>query len=304
MTKQKTELLKRVKRDYKSRLFAMIFSEKKELLGLYNAVSGREYLDPEELTITTLDNAIYMSMKNDVSFIIGMRLALYEHQSTYNPNMPLRFLFYVADMYSKLVREQNLFGSRRIFIQPPKFIVFYNGVEERKDREVLRLSEAYEVKDEPVSLELTAEMININKGHNKELMDACKTLRDYAEYIYRVRKYAEEKSIEEAVEQAIRECIDENILKEFLEKNRAEAMAVSIYEYNEAEHMRMEREDYYSRGFEDGCREGRQDGLEEGQEKMLQLIQRMAEAGVVEDVPRLATDKIFLEEMMMKYDLR
>ncbi len=292
MTKQKNELLKSVKRDYKSRLFAMIFSEKKELLGLYNAVSGREYLDPEELTITTLDNAIYMSMKNDVSFIIGMRLALYEHQSTYNPNMPLRFLFYVADLYSALTDESNLFGAKRVHIQSPKFIVFYNGVEERKDREIMRLSESYEIMDEPISLELIAEMININKGHNEELMDSCKTLRDYAEYIYRVRKYAEKKSIEEAVEQAIRECIDENILKEFLEKNRAEAMAVSIYEYNEAEHMRMEREDSYSSGYG------------EGQEKILQLIQRMAETGMVEAVPRLATDKIFLEEMMMKYDLR
>lgn len=304
MTKQKTELLRSVKRDYKSRLFAMIFSEKKELLGLYNAVSGREYLDPEELTITTLDNAIYMSMKNDVSFIIGMRLALYEHQSTYNPNMPLRFLFYVTDMYSKLVREQNLFGSRRIFIQPPKFIVFYNGVEEREDREVLRLSEAYEVKDEPVSLELTAEMININKGHNEELMDACKTLRDYAEYIYRVRKYAEKKNIEEAVEQAIRECIAEDILKEFLEKNRAEAMTVSIYEYNEAEHMRMEREDYYSRGFEDGCREGQKEGHKEGQKQMLHIMQRMTEEGLQEEILRLATEPDFLEKMRKKYNLK
>lgn len=165
-------------------------------------------------------------------------------------------------------------------------------------------SEAYEVKDEPVSLELTAEMININKGHNEELMDACKTLRDYAEYIYRVRKYAEKRNIEEAVEQAIRECIAEDILKEFLEKNRAEAMTVSIYEYNEAEHMRMEREDYYSRGFEDGCREGHREGHKEGQKQMLHIIQRMTEEGVQEDILRLVTEPNFLEEMRKKYGLR
>lgn len=139
-------------------------------------------------------------------------------------------------------------------------------------------------------------MININKGHNKELMDACKTLRDYAEYIYRVRKYAEEKSIEEAVEQAIGDCIAEDILKEFLEKNRAEAMTVSIYEYNEAEHMRMEREDYYGRGYEDGCREGHK--------QMLQLMQRMAAEGLQVDILRLATEPEFLKEMRKKYNLR
>lgn len=131
-------------------------------------------------------------------------------------------------------------------------------------------------------------------------MDACKTLRDYAEYIYRVRKYAEKKNIEEAVEQAIRECIAEDILKEFLEKNRAEAMTVSIYEYNEAEHMRMEREDYYSRGFEDGCREGQK----EGQKQMLHIMQRMTEEGVQEDILRLATEPDFLEKMRKKYNLK
>ena len=95
-------------RTYKSLVFIMVFQEKKELLELYNAVSGKHYEDPE---INTLDNAIYMSIKNDLSFIIDSRLSLYEHQSTYNPNLPLRCLFYVADIYSKIALHKDIYGS-------------------------------------------------------------------------------------------------------------------------------------------------------------------------------------------------
>ena len=98
-------------RTYKSSVFIMIFQEKKELLELYNAVSGKHYEDPEELEINTLDNAIYMSIKNELSFIIDSRLSLYEHQSTYNPNLPIGYLLYVADIYSKMTLHKDIYGS-------------------------------------------------------------------------------------------------------------------------------------------------------------------------------------------------
>ena len=102
-----------VRRDYKARLFEMIFRGKEELLGLYNAVNGTNYSNPDELEINTLENAIYLSMHNDVSFIIDSRLSLYEHQSTYSPNLPLRYLFYVSDLYSKMTKDSNLYESRK-----------------------------------------------------------------------------------------------------------------------------------------------------------------------------------------------
>ena len=102
-----------VRRDYKARLFEMIFRGKEELLGLYNAVNGTNYSNPDELEINTLENAIYLSMHNDVSFIIDSRLSLYEHQSTYSPNLPLRYLFYVSDLYSKMTKNSNLYESRK-----------------------------------------------------------------------------------------------------------------------------------------------------------------------------------------------
>ena len=137
-------------------------------------------------------------------------------------------------------------------IPPPRFIVFYNGTVERPEREELCLSRLYSVEEEEIWLELKVVVLNINMGHNKELMEGCRTLWEYAEYVRRVRQYRKEMSIEEAVERAITECIAEGILRDFLIKNRAEAKAVSIYEYSEEEHIRMERED----AFEDGKKTG------------------------------------------------
>ena len=234
------------------------FSDKKELLQLYNAVSGRNYTDTELLTITTLENAIYMSMRNDISFIIAHRLSLYEHQSTYNPNMPLRFLLYLADVYSGLITKRNLYSKTLIPLPEPRFLVFYNGTEDQPDSEILRLSDAYIEKSADMDLDLRVQMLNINIGHNEELLKACKTLRDYSEYVRRVRMYAKDRKTDEAVEQAITECIREGILAEFLEKNRAEAKKVSIYEYDAEEHMRMEREESFEEGYRDGHRDGQE----------------------------------------------
>ena len=119
-------------RNYKDTVFRMLFSDWKNLLSLYNAVSGAHYDDPEKLEIITLENAIYMGMKNDLAFIIGTDLFLYEHQSTYNPNMPLRDLFYISSEYQKLVDKKSLYSSVLQKIPAPQFIVFYNGTEKKK----------------------------------------------------------------------------------------------------------------------------------------------------------------------------
>lgn len=123
--------------------------------------------------------------------------------------------------------------------------MFYNGQEERPEHEVLNLSQAYVTQEEKVSLELAVEVFNINVGYNEELKKSCKTLSDYSVYVQRIRDYRNMGfTIEESVEQAIEVCIKDDILREFLRKNRAEAKAVSIYEYNEEEHMRTERDEW------------------------------------------------------------
>ena len=242
-----------VKRIYKDRLYKMIFNDKSELLKLYNAINGTHYDDPAMLTITTLDNAIYMTMENDLSFIIDMRLALYEQQSTVNPNLPLRFLMCITDIYSAYTKDMNIYGSKKVQIPLPSFVIFYNGVKSQPDRTEFLLSELFHPTTDQPALELKAVMLNINKGHNQELMNACHTLRDYSEYVARIRTYSAEMPLTDAVEKAITECIHENILRDFLLKNRAEAKAMSIYEYDEEKTLRMFREE----GYEDGERNGK-----------------------------------------------
>ena len=251
-------------RTYKATIFAMLFEDKEHLLELYNAVSGKHYTNPEMLEINTLENAIYMAIRNDISFLIDARLSLYEHQSTYSPNLPLRFLLYISALYSSMTKDANLYGTKAIELPPPRFVIFYNGKDEQPDRQILKLSDLYTINEE-CSLELEAVMLNVNSGHNKELMEMSHTLWEYAEYTSRVREYTETMELEEAVERAIEECIQEGILKEFLEKNRAEAKNMSIFEYDQERHIKQEREE----AWEEGRKAGKRDMLWKLAEKKL-----------------------------------
>ena len=197
---------------YKDTVFRMLFSDRKNLLSLYNAINGTGYENPEELEIVTLENAIYMGMKNDLAFIIDTNLFLYEHQSTYNANMPLRDLFYIAGEYQKLVDHKSLYSSALQKIPAPNFIVFYNGTEKKKERWENLLSEAYENQTGDPNLELRVVTLNINEGHNRELMEQCQILREYAHYVAKVRNYTKEMELDAAVERAVNECIQKGIL--------------------------------------------------------------------------------------------
>ena len=194
MTNSNTNDSLTVNRTFKSTLFIMLFEDRKNLLELYNAITGKHYADPELLEINTLENVIYMSMKNDISFLIDGRLSLYEHQSTKNPNLPLRFLLYISHLYSRLISGTN----------------------------------------------------------NRKLKEACRTLRDYAIYTDKIRAYTETMELPEAVDRAINECIEEDILRDFLMEHKAEARAMSIFEYDQERHMQQERE----AGIEKGRRQG------------------------------------------------
>ena len=253
-----------VNRTYKSTVFTMLYADKSNLLDLYNAMAGTHYTDPELLEINTLENAIYMTIKNDVSFLIDGRLSLYEHQSTSNPNLPLRFLLYISHLYSRMTKDENLYGTAKVRIPAPEFVVFYNGREQMPERDILKLSDLFMVNDRPIKLELEAVVLNISGENNRELKAACQTLREYAIYTDKIRQYTEEMSLEEAVDRAIRECIREDILREFLENHRMEARAMSIFEYDQEKHMRQEREAAWKEGRRSGLEEGRRSGIEEG----------------------------------------
>ena len=260
----------KVQRNYKGTIFRMLFKDKENLLSLYNALNKTNYTDIDGLEITTLENAVYMNYKNDVSFVFDSKLMLYEHQSTMNPNMPLRDLFYVSDTLHKRTHNQDLFGTNLIKIPAPRFVVFYNGVTYQPEVQTLKLSNAYERQQETPELELTVTVYNINRGCNKEIIDACSTLKEYAMYVEQVRTYTKQMPLAEAVEKTVDYCIEVGILSEFLRKNRAEAIKMSIYEYDEELHMKSEREYWYNTGME----EGRTAGLEQGSNEKTRIIVR------------------------------
>ena len=227
----------------------------------FQTVKKKEQTDS---MVITLENAIYMGMKNDLAFIIDTELFLYEHQSTYNPNMPLCDLFYISSEYQKLVDKKSLYSSVLQKIPAPQFIVFYNGTEKKKDNWVNHLSEAFENLSGNPKLELEVLTININEGHNSELMEQCQILREYAQYVDCVRRYAKEFELIDAIEQAVDECIQRNILSEFLRKNKAEVIAMSIFEYDKEEEERKLRKAEYEAGVAAGMKDGMKAGIKAG----------------------------------------
>ena len=242
-------------RKYKDTVFRMLFSDRKNLLSLYNAVNGSAYEDEAALEIVTLENAIYMGMKNDLAFIVDTGLFLYEHQSTYTPNMPLRDLFYISAEYQKFVNHRSLYSSVIQKIPAPNFIVFYNGTEKKEDSWINYLSEAYQNLSGEPNLELKVLTLNINEGHNGELMEQCQILREYAQYVAKVREYARETELDVAVEQAVNDCIQNNIFTEFLRKNKSEVIAMSIFEYDKEEEEKKLRKAEFEAGREAGKKE-------------------------------------------------
>ena len=227
----------------------------------FQTVKKKEQTDS---MVITLENAIYMGMKNDLAFIIDTELFLYEHQSTYNPNMPLRDLFYISSEYQKLVDKKSLYSSVLQKIPAPQFIVFYNGTEKKKDSWVNHLSEAFENLSGNPKLELEVLTININEGHNPELMEQCQTLKEYAQYVNCVRRYAKEFELNEAVKLAVDECIRNNILSEFLRANKSEVIAMSIFEYDKEEEERKLRKAEYEAGVAAGMKDGMKAGIKAG----------------------------------------
>ena len=286
--------------NHKDTVFCLLYKDKNNLLDLYNGMNGTSYTDTEGLMVTTLKNGIYVKYKNDASFVFGQDLYMFEQQSTKNPNMPLRYLHYLSDVYRGMYSNKDLYRSG-LKIPSPHFITFYNGTAKAPEVEYLRLSDMFEKKDKetgigcgegesgvgsetkPInaidSLELIVQVLNINSGNNSGLLEKCKSLKDYMTFVNKVRhkKNEEKKDIETAVNEAIDECIQENVLSDFFRKNRSEVVGVSIYEYDEEGHMEILKEEQYQRGIADGI----QQGINEGQQKeRVRAITSMLELGI------------------------
>ena len=250
----------KTRRSYKDSLFRMVFREKKELLSLYNAINGTDYDDPEALTVTTIEDALYIRIKNDISFLIENVMNLYEEQSSWNPNMPLRGLFYFSNIYQGYVGQNHLdiYSRKQLKLPQPRYIVFYNGVKKEPDRQELRLSDSFIRSDGQPSLECIAQVININYGQNRELMEACKKLGEYSYFVAKVRENLKKGlTLETAVDRAVVSCIREDVLRSFLEKHRMEVKDVILTEFDEELHNKTLLEE----GREEGKQVGTQSAL-------------------------------------------
>ena len=243
-----------INRTYKDRLFKIIFEDKKELLSLYNALTGKNYQNPDELEINTIDDVIYMHLKNDMSFILDDWQNLFEQQSTFNPNQPLRGFFYFADLYKVKYFGKKIYSTRLLKIPTPQYIVFYNGTTNMPDKKELRLSDAFQQPTTQPDIEVVAHMLNINYGHNKELMERCQKLKEYAQFIDIIRHYLRENkqwSNEQAISKAIDDCIQNNILRDILQKERLRVMASILSEFDEVGYKEMIRQEAYEDAYEE-----------------------------------------------------
>lgn len=263
-------------KEYKSDVFSMLLQDKKRAMEIYNAINGTDYDDPELVEMTTLDDKSFsLTVRNDASFILDANLSLYEHQSTYCPNMPLRDLLYFASIIQKRIKDQkrDIYGGRILKIPVPHFVVFYNGKEDAPDQYDLRLSDAFEKETEDPEIELVCHVYNINSGKNTPLLSKCQTLREYMYFVDMVRKNNEiSGNLEDAIEKAINQCMEENVLRDFLAQHREEVMHVMTLDYTFERRLEMQR----AEAIEDGERIGKEIVKEE---KLSEQIRKKIQKG-------------------------
>lgn len=253
---------KKANKKYKDRLFNFIFGREENrewTLSLYNAINGSNYTDASLIKFNTLDNILYLDMKNDTSFLISDIVSVYEHQSTFNPNMPLRLMEYLSDIYSGYVKSNKYdkYGSRLIMLPTPKLVVFYNGKTDMPDERILRLRDSFDEKTrESADVDVRVRMLNINHGHNKKLLEECRPLFEYSWFVNEIRENEKTGiSLKTAIGRAIASMPESYVIKAFIDKHRAEVEGMLDTEYNEAEVLEIVK--YNAR------KEGREEGREE-----------------------------------------
>ena len=286
-----------IQREYRDRLFCYIFgseAHKEWTLSLYNAVNGTNYTDPEEISMTTIEQVLYMGMHNDVAFLISDEVNLYEQQSTPNPNMPLRLMQYTSNIYEQLITlwNKNKYGTTLIRLPVPKLVVFYNGLAEQSEECTLNLSDAFpEDSRDKADISVRVRMININKDGNRSIAGACKPLDEYTWLVDKVRIYGGKMPLENAVDRTLNEMPEDFLIKPWLEANRVGVKKMLLTEYNEAKTMELFRE------------EGRAEGQARGMAKLAQLMKELFSQGRTADAERAASDEAYRARLLEEFGI-
>ena len=232
-------------REYKSDVFSLLLQDKRYALDVYNALNHSNYEDPEEIEIITTDHGISLSIRNDASFLIDRHINYYEHQASFNPNMPLRCLIYYVNDIEKVVKykKKDMYGHKVIALPTPHFVVFYNGLEKRPETEVLKLSDSFYHKTNEPNVEVICTMFNINPGFNLSLKNKSIVLYGYSTFVDKVRFHLREEELGKAVDNAIDECIEEGILKDFFTTRRDEVTRMTHLDFTFETREEMIRRD-------------------------------------------------------------
>ena len=251
-------------RKYKDSVFVDLFSEdekaKENFLSLYNALHGTNLKDTEQLKTVRLDQVLYMAFYNDVSYLVENKIiVLAEHQSTINPNMPLRCLEYVSRLYETLFESKEKYSRKLLNIPTPEFYVFYNGEEPYPSDKTLKLSEAFIERGTETNLELTVKVININRQTRHPVLENCRTMQEYSIFVETVRKWKEIDS-QNGFEKAVEECIENNILREYLKRKTKEVLNMLLAEYDYETHIAVQRAEEHEIAFAEGIEQGFSDG--------------------------------------------
>ena len=248
--------MKKHNRRYKDSVFVDFFSEdrtaKANFLALYNALHGTDYQSTAILKNIRLKQVLYMSFANDVSYLVDNKIiVLAEHQSTINPNMPIRCLEYIARLYEQFYKSKEKYSRKQVAIPTPEFYVFYNGKEPYRGDSLLKLSDSFTQTHDEYALELSVKVVNINYDKTNEILKLCKPLKQYSLFVDAVRRnIAVDK--EHGFEKAIKECIQNDILREYLQRKSKEVLNMLIGEYDYDTDIAVQREESFDMGRLEG----------------------------------------------------
>ena len=255
-------------RKYKDSVFVDLFSEdekaKENFLSLYNALHGTKLTAVGKLKNIRLEQVLYMAFYNDVSYLVDNRIiVLAEHQSTINPNMPLRCLEYIGRLYETLFESKEKYSRKLLNIPTPEFYVFYNGEEPYPSDKILKLSEAFIERGTETNLELTVKVININRQNRHPVLENCQTIQEYSIFVETVRKW-KEIDPQNGFEKAVEECIENNILREYLKRKTKEVINMLLAEYDYETDIAVQRAEKREIAFAEGIERGIEQGFSEG----------------------------------------
>ena len=256
----------KVKNNYKDNTFCALFSEKKNLIELYNALSGSSFDMDTPVEIVTLDNTFFGDRENDLSFIIDNRwIVLAEQQSTLCPNIPLRMLVYVARQYENLVFSRDIYSRKLLKIPTPELYVFYNGPQDAPVEQEMKLSDAFMAECDKIAIEVTVKFINVNYEKGAEILKGCKTMKGYSLLLHMIREECEATGeLKTAIENCIRKCVEEGIIADFLKEHWGEVMSFLFEKLTREECEAIREADGFEEGYAKGIEKGEASGFAKG----------------------------------------